>query len=126
MMPAASSPGATRLTAGAHRSAVPVLFVVRELGLGGIERDVTKLALGVDRRRFVPYVATYKPFGPRFEELTAAGIPILPLEFPSLLSRKAISAALQLRAFIRQNKIEIVHAFDPSAVFAVPLARFFR
>jgi glycosyltransferase involved in cell wall biosynthesis len=126
MMATASSPEATKLNAGATRSAVPVLLVVRELGLGGIERDVTKLALGLDRRRYVPYVATYKPFGQRFEELTSAGIPILPLEFPSLLSPRAASAALQLRAFIRRHRVEIVHAFDPSSVFAVPLARFFR
>jgi L-malate glycosyltransferase len=113
-------------TAVSRRCPVSVLRVVRELGLGGIERDVTKLALGFDRSRYVPYVATYKPFGPRFDELSAAGISILPLEFPSLLSTKALSAALQLRSFIRRHDIRVVHAFDPSSVFAVPLARLLR
>lgn len=100
-----------------------VLLVVRELGLGGIERDVTKLALGFDRNRFIPYIATYRPFGPRFDELIAAGVPILHLDFPSLLSGKAVRAAAQLRSFLKKNQIDIVHAFDPSSVFAVPLAR---
>ena len=105
---------------------VGVLLVVRELGLGGIERDVTKLALGFDRSRFTPHVATYRPCGPRFDELTAAGIPILHLDFPSLLSAKAVSAAVAFRHYVKQHHIKIVHAFDPSSVFAVPLARLLR
>lgn len=105
---------------------VPVLLVVRELGLGGIERDVAKLALGFDRTRFVPYVATYKPFGPRFDELSRAGVPILHLDFPSLISRQAIVAAMRLRAWVKKHKIQILHAFDPSSVFAVPLGRLLR
>lgn len=126
-MIATESQGRTaQQTAVSRRCPVSVLLVVRELGLGGIERDVTKLALGFDRSRYVPYVATYKPFGARFDELSAAGIPILPLEFPSLLSTKALAAARRLRSFIRKNDIRIVHAFDPSSVFAVPLARLLR
>ncbi|MDQ2777766.1 MAG: glycosyltransferase family 4 protein [Acidobacteriota bacterium] len=105
---------------------VPVLLMVRELGLGGIERDVAKLALGFDRTRFTPYVATYKPAGPRYDELQKAGVPILHLQFPSLLSLQALSAAARFRTFIRKHRIEIVHAFDPSSVFGVPLARLLR
>ncbi len=100
-----------------------VLLVVRELGLGGIERDVAKLALGFDRDRYIPYVATYSPSGPRFDELSAAGIPIFPLQFPSLLSTAAIKAAWKFRSYIKKNKIRLVHAFDPSSVFTVPLAK---
>jgi glycosyltransferase involved in cell wall biosynthesis len=105
---------------------VPVLFMVRELGLGGIERDVTKLALRIDRTRFTPYVATYKPEGPRHDELRLAGVPILHLDFPSLLSIQAIRAAAKFAAFVRQHRIKVVHAFDPSSVFGVPLARLLR
>ena len=100
--------------------------MVRELGLGGIERDVTKLALGIDRTRFTPYVATYKPEGPRYEELRMADVPVLHLEFPSLLSVQAIRAAAKFGGFVRRHKIQIVHAFDPSSVFGVPLARLLR
>jgi glycosyltransferase involved in cell wall biosynthesis len=106
-----------------RREPVHVLLAVRELGLGGIERDVTKLALRMDPARFTPFVATYKPEGPRYEELHAAGVPVLHLEFPSLLSLQAIGAAVRFSSFIRKHKIKVVHAFDPSSVFAVPLAR---
>lgn len=105
---------------------VPILLMVRELGLGGIERDVTKLALRIDRSRFIPFVATYKPEGPRYEELRKAGVPVLHLQFPSLLSFAVIRAAVQFAAFIRKHRIKVVHAFDPSSVFGVPLARLMR
>jgi glycosyltransferase involved in cell wall biosynthesis len=112
-------------SSGPH-PAIPVLLVVRELASGGIERDVAKLALGFARDQFMPYVATYKPAGPRFEELTSAGIPILHLDLTSIASTKALKAALKLRGLIRDKRIKVVHAFDASAVFVVPVARLLR
>jgi glycosyltransferase involved in cell wall biosynthesis len=100
-----------------------VLLAVRELGLGGIERDVTKLALGFDRSRYLPFVASYKPEGPRYQELEAAKIPILHLKMSSLLSLGSLKAAAQLARFVRRHRIRIVHSFDPSSVFVNPVAR---
>ncbi len=105
---------------------IPVLFVVRELSSGGIERDVTKLALGFPREQFIPYVATYKPSGPRYEELTQAGVPILHLDLSSIASMKALKAAANLRRLIHEKRIKLVHAFDASAIFAVPIAKLLR
>jgi glycosyltransferase involved in cell wall biosynthesis len=103
-----------------------VLLAVRELGSGGIERDVAKLALALPADEFTPYVAAYKPVGPRYEELERAGVPILHMDLTSIASMKALQAALRLRSIIRQKRIEVVHAFDASAVFVVPLARMLR
>ncbi len=105
---------------------IPLLLTVRELGSGGIERDVAKLALALPPDEFTPYVAAYKPEGPRYEELKRAGVPIVHMDLSSLASMKALRAAVQLRAMIRQKEIEVVHAFDASAVFVVPLARALR
>jgi glycosyltransferase involved in cell wall biosynthesis len=105
---------------------VPLLLTVRELGSGGIERDVAKLALGLPPEEFTPYVATYKPEGSRYQELTNAGIPVLHMNLTSIASTNAVRAALHLRAFVQQKRIKIMHAFDPTAVFTVPLARAFR
>jgi len=105
---------------------IPLLLTVRELGSGGIERDVAKLALALPPDEFTPYVAAYKPEGPRYEELKRAGVPIVHMDLSSLASMKALRAAVQLRAIIRQKEIEVVHAFDASAVFVVPLARALR
>jgi len=103
-----------------------VLLTVRELASGGIERDVTKLALGFPRDRFMPYVAAFRPFGPRFDELTAAGVPVLHLDLASIASTRALKAALQLRGLIRSAGVKVVHAFDASAVFVVPVAKLLR
>ena len=105
---------------------ISVLLVVRELSSGGIERDVTKLALGFPRDVFDPYVATYKPAGPRYEELMQAGVPVLHLDLSSIASMKAVRAALQMRRLIREKNIRLVHAFDASAIFAVPIAKMLR
>ena len=105
---------------------IPVLLTVRELASGGIERDVAKLALGFPRDRFTPYVATFKPTGPRFDELTQAGVPILHLDLTSIASTKALKAALQLRRLIADAHIQVVHSFDASAVFVVPIAKLLR
>ena len=102
---------------------VPILLFVRELNHGGIERDVAKLAMWLDRSRFEPHVACYSPRGMRYEDLRAAGVPILPLPVSAVVSRSAISAAFPLRRYIALHQIRIVHAFDPSATFAVPLSR---
>src|SRR5215469_4165492 len=92
---------------------VPILLFVRELNHGGIERDVAKLAMWLDRSRFEPHVACYSPTGLRYEDLRAAGVPILPLPVSSVASRSALSAAFPLRRYIALHQIRIVHAWDP-------------
>jgi len=105
---------------------IPILLTVRELNLGGIERDVTQIALKIDRSRFEPHVASYQSEGMRFEELRRAGVPFLHLPFTSLKSPTAVSAALRMRRYIRKNEIQVVHAYDTSAVFVAPIARALR
>jgi glycosyltransferase involved in cell wall biosynthesis len=107
-------------------TAIPILLTVRELHCGGIEHDVTKIAIHLDRSRFEPHVASYHTEGMRFEELTRAGVPILHLSVSSLKSSTALNAAMQMRRYIREHKIRLVHAYDTSAVFTVPVARAFR
>ncbi|MBZ5643278.1 MAG: glycosyltransferase family 4 protein [Acidobacteriia bacterium] len=102
---------------------VPILLTARELHLGGIERDIAQIALHIDRARFEPHVASYSAEGMRREELRAAGVPLLDLPVTSLKSPSVVSAALKLRRYIRDHGIELVHAYDSSAAFAVPVAR---
>jgi len=105
---------------------IPILLTVRELHHGGIEHDVTKIAIHLDRSRFEPHVATYHAEGMRFDELTRAGVPILHLPVSSLKSPTALSAAMRMRRYIREHAIRLVHAYDPSAVFTLPIARALR
>jgi L-malate glycosyltransferase len=102
---------------------VAVLIMARELDQGGVERDVAKIAMHLDRSRFTPHVATYYGKGLRYEELRAAGIPILDLPLRSLLSMEAVRSAMKLRRYIKEHGIRIVHSYDASGVFALPVAR---
>jgi glycosyltransferase involved in cell wall biosynthesis len=99
------------------------MLMVRELDSGGIERDVTKLAIGLDRRRFTPYVVTYANAGLRHNDLVNAGVPIVSLRVSSLKSPTTLLAVLKLSRFIIREKIRVLHAFDSSGIFGIPLAR---
>jgi glycosyltransferase involved in cell wall biosynthesis len=105
---------------------IPILLTVRELHHGGIERDVTKIALTLDKSRFHPHVASYQAKGMRFEELSRAGIPYLHVPLFSLKSPTALSAAMRVFRYIREHGIRLTHAYDSSAVFVAPIARALR
>lgn len=102
---------------------VPVLLMVRELDLGGVERDVTQIAMHLDRRRFFPHVATYCARGLRYEELSSAGIPILEIPVRSLFSANAVKMAAELRRYILAHGIKIVHAYDASGILGLAVAK---
>jgi glycosyltransferase involved in cell wall biosynthesis len=125
-MPADRLPGAAGGNGAIPPKPIPILLTVRELNHGGIERDVTKIALKLDRLRFETHVASYQAEGMRFEELRRASVPVLHLPVTSLKSPSAICAAIRMRRYIRKHEIRLVHSWDPSAVFAVPLARTLR
>ncbi len=105
---------------------IPVLLVVRKLDWGGIERDVTKLVLGYDRRCIEPHVAVYQDGGLRSEEVKRARVPILDLNISSLASPHIFGSALKFFRWIRKRRIRVVHAYDSTALFAAPLARLLR
>jgi len=105
----------------------PILLLVRQLTIGGAERDVAKLARYLDRTRFQPHVACFYAQGERLEELKGAGIPILALPVRSFHNWTAVEGARLLRRYIRRHGIVLLQAFDaPTSIFAVPLGRLLR
>jgi glycosyltransferase involved in cell wall biosynthesis len=100
---------------------IPVLLMVRELNLGGTERQTAEIAKALDRSRFDPRVGCFRPSGLRADELRAAAVPIVHFPVPSLAS---VKGALQIAAYIREQKIRLVHTFDtPANLYGVPAAR---
>lgn len=109
---------------GIMPEATPILLMVRELGIGGTERQLTETARYLSRERFAPHVGCFRPEGIRRKDLDAAGVPILHLPVYSFRSAAAAKAAWTLTRYIREHRIQIVHAFDaPLNVFATPIAR---
>ena len=100
---------------------IPVLLMVRELNLGGSERQLAEIAKALDRSCFDPHVGCFRPSGLRSDELQAAGVPIAQFPVPSLAS---VRGALRIAAYIREHGIRLVHTFDtPANLYGVPAAR---
>src|SRR5436309_1095446 len=106
----------------------PILLVCQELTQGGSERQLTETARSIDRGRFTPHVACFRPNGIRYEELRAQDIPVVTFPISSFAKPAVIlAAAVRMGSYLRRHRIELVHAFDtPGNVFAVPVARAFR
>jgi glycosyltransferase involved in cell wall biosynthesis len=100
---------------------VPVLLMVRELNLGGSERQMAEIAKALDGSRFAPRVGCFRPAGLRADDLRAAGVPIVHFPVPSLAS---VKGALRIAAYVREQNIRLVHTFDtPANLYGVPAAR---
>jgi glycosyltransferase involved in cell wall biosynthesis len=104
----------------------PILLLVRELNLGGTERQLTELARALDRSRYTPHAGCFHPEGFRGDELRRAGVPVLHLKVSSFRSFSAISGARCLGAYLKAHRIVLTHTFDvPLTQFGVPVARWF-
>lgn len=105
----------------------PVLLMSQDLDIGGCQRDLTKLALGIDRNRFEPHVGCFRFTGVRIEELQQHGIPIAHFPVYSFRSSQALNGARLMGRYIREHGIELIHTFDvPTTVFGAPVARWYR
>ncbi len=98
--------------------------MVRELHHGGSERQLTELALSMDRSLFQPHVGAFRIGGIRADELRAAGVPILELPVRSFKSTDSLTGGLTLARYIQANNIKLVHTFDmPLTAYAIPITR---
>jgi len=98
--------------------------MVRELGIGGCERDLTKLARRLDRSRFQPHVGCFRDNGFRAEELRNAGVPIVRFPVTSFRSPSLVRAIAVFRNYIQEHKIRLVHTLDvPTNIFGIASAR---
>ena len=101
-----------------------ILLMARELNLGGTERQLAETARSLDRARFDPRVGVFYPGGVRYDDLRAAGVPLLEVPVRSFRKPSVFSAAAGLVRYIRQERIALVHTFDPPLnAFGVPVAR---
>ncbi len=99
---------------------------MRELDQGGIERDVAKIATHLDRERFDPHVMAFWAHGFRYDELRAAGVPVIEFPVRSLTSLETLRLAAKFRRYITQHGFQVVHGYDASYIFACTVARLAR
>lgn len=97
---------------------VPVLLACQNLNIGGSERQVAETAIALNRSHFEPHVLTFRAEGIRLEGLKRAGVPVLELPVRSFRNFAAVRGARQMRQYVREHGIRLVHGFDvPMAIF---------
>ena len=92
---------------------IGVLHIVDCLNVGGTERQLFELIRRLDRARFRPMLACFKPGGELLPALRELGIE--PEVFPlrgSLAQPNTAFQVARMAMMIRQNDIRIVHAHD--------------
>ena len=103
---------------------IPVMLATQLLDTGGSERQTRQIAVALDRSRFDVHLAFFRPEDDRERELQAAGVKTVFVPLYSYMSAGALKSALKLRRYLKDNRIQLLHAFDnPSSTFAVPVAR---
>lgn len=98
-----------------------VMQVTQDLGVGGLERVVATLCHTMDRSQFEPSVLCLRETGALAPALEAAGIPITVLEQPRD-GRPDYFAYRQVRAAIRDQKIDVLHTHNTQALLDGALA----
>ena len=105
-------------------SPVPVLLMIRELDIGGSERQLSTLARSLDAAKFQVHVGCFRDQGLRRRELDQARIPVVRFPVRSFRSMSLFAGAGAMRRYIHGSGIRVVHAFDyPTIIFGIPVAR---
>ena len=100
-----------------------VLFLIRSLHVGGAERQLTLLLLGMHAAGHRVRVAVFYAGGPFELDLQAAGVPVCYLNKSGRWD--LLPFFLRLVRLIRTEKPDILHGYLPMANILLWLARYF-
>ncbi len=103
---------------------IRLLQMLTNFHIGGTERQVANLVLGIDSAHFDLHLACLWNSGELLAELEGLRVPRSEFRIGSLYSPKTLWQAIRLAHYVRRNLIQIVHSygFYPN-VFTVPAAR---
>jgi glycosyltransferase involved in cell wall biosynthesis len=103
---------------------IKLLTMLTSFQVGGTERQVANVALGLDATGFELHLACLRNIGELKQELEVLPIPRPVFDIGSLYSFRTFSEAIRLARYIRKHAIQVVHTYGlyPN-IFAVPVAR---
>src|SRR5664279_4268631 len=103
---------------------IKLLKMLTNFRIGGTERQVANLALGIDSAQFDLHLACLCHTGELLADLEALHVPRPEFRIGSLYSPRTLWQGIRLAHYVRRNLIQIVHSygFYPN-VFTVPVAR---
>lgn len=93
--------------------AIPVLYVITDLNIGGTEKMLYETVIRLDKARYMPVVCSLKETGYYAEQLAKNGIEVIGFRTGnSLLSvLKLIIVIFKLSGVIYKRKVRIVHTY---------------
>src|SRR5579863_4368167 len=105
-------------------SRIKLLKMVTNFRIGGTERQVVNLALGIDSSRFEVHLASMSHSGELLDELKELNVPQPEFKITSLYHPATGRQMIRMARYIRKHSIQIVHSygFYPN-VFGVVAAR---
>ena len=89
-----------------------VLFLIRSMGRGGAERQLSLLARALQARGLKVAVAVFYAGGPLERELHDAGVEVLDLQKAGRWSN--LGVARRLLVFVRQRRPRVLHSYMPT------------
>ena len=106
---------------------IKLLQMLTNFHIGGTERQVANLALGIDSTRFDLHLGCLRNSGELLGELEPLRIPRSEFRIGPFYSPTTFWQVIRLGKYIRTHAIQIVHSYGfYSNVFAVPAARLAR
>jgi glycosyltransferase involved in cell wall biosynthesis len=103
---------------------VKVLTMLTSFQIGGTERQVVNVALGLDRSRFDLHLASIHHYGALLREVESLDVPHASFPIASLYHFSTLRQALRLARYMRQHRIQIVHTYGLyTNLFAIPAAK---
>jgi glycosyltransferase involved in cell wall biosynthesis len=106
---------------------IRVVYVLDNMRIGGTELNAVRVAERLDRERFDLRVVALNVDGPLAHRYESAQIPVRHMPISSLRGPDMVTAGLRLSRFLRDERVDVVHAHDMySNVFAAPWSRLAR
>src|SRR5579864_6083290 len=103
---------------------IKLLQMLTNFHIGGTERQVANLAMGIDSSHFDLHLACLRHSGELLAELETLRVPRSEFRIGRLYSPTTLWQGIRLARYVRRNLIQIVHSygFYPN-VFTIPVAR---
>lgn len=103
---------------------IKLLQMLTNFHIGGTERQVANLALGIDPAHFDLHLGCLRHSGELLSELEALRVPRSEFRIGPLYSLKTVWQGVRLATYVRRNLIQVVHSYGfYPIVFTVPIAR---
>ncbi len=120
---AAEASGRDWRTLPGGRDRTRILEFLTFFYIGGTERQVMNLAMGLDPENYDVHLGCLGKTGPLLEEAVARGLPVSEFKIQNLCGVDSWRARAAFVAHLRERRIQVVHSYGfYSNLFAVPAA----